>query len=392
MNINKSSYIMPTYGERTLEFKEGHGSYLTSTKNKKYLDFGSGIAVNSLGHCHPILVKTLQNQASKLWHTSNLYYSSQQEEYAEILCNNTFADKIFFTNSGAEAIEAGIKVIRSFHNYHKNTVKKNIITFEGAFHGRTFAALSAQQNKIYSDGFEPLLPGFINIPFNDIEILKKTINENTSAILIEPIQGEGGIRPADLVFLEQVKKSCQEVGALLFLDEVQSGFGRSGKLFAYQWANFEPDIMATAKGIASGFPMGACFATSKASVGMIKGKHGSTFGGNPLAISVGKEVVKILLEDNFLEKIDKKARYFWKKLKELEEKYEEIIEIRGAGLLLGIKTRSNNLGINNLLTKNFLLCVPASDNVIRLAPPLTITEDEINSGILIIEKTLKEMQ
>ena len=392
MNINKSSYIMPTYGERTLEFKEGHGSYLTSTKNKKYLDFGSGIAVNSLGHCHPILVKTLQNQASKLWHTSNLYYSSQQEEYAEILCNNTFADKIFFTNSGAEAIEAGIKVIRSFHNYHKNTVKKNIITFEGAFHGRTFAALSAQQNKIYSDGFEPLLPGFINIPFNDIEILKKTINENTSAILIEPIQGEGGIRPADLFFLEQVKKTCQEVGALLFLDEVQSGFGRSGKLFAYQWANFEPDIMATAKGIASGFPMGACFATNKASVGMIKGKHGSTFGGNPLAISIGKEVIKILLEDNFLEKIDKKARYFWKKLKELEEKYEEIIEIRGAGLLLGIKTRSNNLGINNLLTKNFLLCVPASDNVIRLAPPLTITEDEINSGILIIEKTLKEMQ
>ena len=392
MNINKSSYIMPTYGERTLEFKEGHGSYLTSTKNKKYLDFGSGIAVNSLGHCHPILVKTLQNQASKLWHTSNLYYSSQQEEYAEILCNNTFADKIFFTNSGAEAIEAGIKVIRSFHSYHKNSVKKNIITFEGAFHGRTFAALSAQQNKIYSDGFEPLLPGFINIPFNDIEILKKTINENTSAVLIEPIQGEGGIRPADLIFLEQVKKICQEMGVLLFLDEVQSGFGRSGKLFSYQWANFEPDIMATAKGIASGFPMGACFATDKASIGMIQGKHGSTFGGNPLAISVGKEVIKILLEDNFLEKVDKKARYFWKKLKELENNYEEIIEIRGAGLLLGMKTKLNNLEINNLLTKNFLLCVPAKDNMIRFAPPLTITEEEIDRGILILEKTLKDIQ
>jgi acetylornithine/N-succinyldiaminopimelate aminotransferase len=392
MNINKSSYIMPTYGERTLEFKEGRGSYLTSVENKKYLDFGSGIAVNSLGHCHPILVKTLQNQASKLWHTSNLYYSSQQEEYAEILCNNTFADKIFFTNSGAEAIEAGIKVIRSFHSYHKNSVKKNIITFEGAFHGRTFAALSAQQNKIYSDGFEPLLPGFINIPFNDIEILKKTINENTSAVLIEPIQGEGGIRPADLIFLEQVKKICQEMGVLLFLDEVQSGFGRSGKLFSYQWANFEPDIMATAKGIASGFPMGACFATDKASIGMIQGKHGSTFGGNPLAISVGKEVIKILLEDNFLEKVDKKARYFWKKLKELENNYEEIIEIRGAGLLLGMKTKLNNLEINNLLTKNFLLCVPAKDNMIRFAPPLTITEEEIDRGILILEKTLKDIQ
>ena len=392
MNINKLSYIMPTYGQRTLEFKDGQGSYLTSTENKKYLDFGSGIAVNSLGHCHPALVQTLQNQASKLWHTSNLYFSSQQEAYAKILCNNTFAEKIFFTNSGAEAIEAGIKVIRSFHSFHKNVTKKNIITFEGAFHGRTFAALSAQQNKIYSDGFEPLLPGFINIPFNDIAILKKTINENTSAVLIEPVQGEGGIRPADLNFLEQIKKLCQEVDSLLFLDEVQSGFGRSGKLFAYQWADFEPDIMATAKGIASGFPMGACFATDKASVGMIQGKHGSTFGGNPLAISIGKEVIKILLEDNFLEKVDKKARYLWKRLKELENNYEEILEIRGDGLLLGIKTRSNNLEINNLLTKNFLLCVPANDNIIRLAPPLTITEDEIDKGIQIIKRILEDIK
>ena len=392
MNINKSNYIMPTYGHRTLEFKEGQGSYLISAENKKYLDFGSGIAVNSLGHCHPILVKTLQNQASKLWHTSNLYYSSQQEEYAKVLCDNTFAEKIFLTNSGAEAIEAGIKIVRNFHSHNQNIEKKNIITFEGAFHGRTFAALSAQKNKIYSDGFEPLLPGFINIPFNDIEILKQTINENTSAILIEPIQGEGGIRPADLNFLEKAKKLCQEVGALFFLDEVQSGFGRSGKLFAYQWANFEPDIMATAKGIASGFPMGACLATDKASIGMTKGKHGSTFGGNPLAISVGKEVIKILLEDNFLEKVDKKSRYIWKKLKELENNYEEIVEIRGAGLLLGIKTKSNNVEINNLLTKNFLLCVPAGDNVIRLVPPLNITEDEIDKGILIIEKTLKDIQ
>ena len=269
--------------------------------------------------------------------------------------------------------------------------KKNIITFQGAFHGRTFAALSAQKNQIYSDGFEPLLPGFINIPFNNIEILKKTINESTSAILVEPIQGEGGIRPADLNFLEQAKKLCQKNGALFFLDEVQSGFGRSGKLFAYQWANFEPDIMATAKGIASGFPMGACFATDRASIGMTKGKHGSTFGGNPLAISVGKEVIKILLEDNFLEKVDQKSRYLWRKLKELEKNYEEIVEIRGAGLLLGIKTKSSNLEINNLFTKNFLLCVPAGDNVIRLVPPLTVTENEIDSAIHIVEKTLKDL-
>ena len=255
MNQNVSSYIMPTYGERTLEFKSGNGSYLISTENKKYLDFGSGIAVSSLGHCHPRLVKTLQDQALKLWHTSNLYYSSQQEEYAKILCQNSFAEKIFFTNSGAEAIEAGLKVIRSFHHYHKNLNKKNIITFKGAFHGRTFAALSAQQNKKYSDGFEPMLPGFVQIPFNDFEIVKRTVDENTSAIMLEPVQGEGGIRPADLKFLEKVRKLCDEQNVLFFLDEIQCGFGRSGKLFAYEWANFEPDVMATAKGIASGFPL-----------------------------------------------------------------------------------------------------------------------------------------
>ena len=388
---NSKSHIMPTYGDRKIEFKEGKGCLLTSTENKTYLDFGGGIAVNSMGHCHPTLVKALQIQASKLWHTSNLYYSSSQEKYAEILCKNSFADKIFFTNSGVEAIEAGIKVVRSYHSYHKNLHKKNIITFEGAFHGRTFAALSAQQNKKYSDGLEPLMPGFIKVPFNDLLNLKKNINEKISPILLEPVQGEGGVRPFDLNFIEEVKKICVKNNILFFLDEVQSGFGRSGKLFSYEWTKIEPDILATAKGIASGFPFGACLSTDEACIGMTKGKHGSTYGGNPLAMSVALEVIKILLNNDFLHNVDKISRFFWKKLKILENKFDEIVEIRGAGLLLGIKTKSENIKISNLLIKNGLLNVPASDNVIRLAPPLIITEPEINQALQIIEKVLKEI-
>ena len=389
MNSRTLSYIMPTYGERKIEFKEGKGSYLTSSENKKYLDFGSGIAVNSLGHCYPRLVEKLQDQASKLWHTSNLYLNSEQEEYAKLLCLNSFAEKIFFTNSGTEAIEACLKVVRSYHFTKNNFNKKNIITFEGAFHGRTFGALSAQQNEKHSKGFEPLLSGFIKIPFNDIEQVKKNINENTSAVMIEPVQGEGGIRPADLKFLEQIRKICDENDILFFLDEVQTGFGRTGKLFAYEWGNFEPDLIATAKGIASGFPLGACMASNKACIGMVKGSHGSTFGGNPLAISVGIEVAKVLLENGFLDKVDQNSRYLWKELKILEENIDEITQVRGAGLLLGIKTKKNNLEINELLTKNGLLCVPASDNIIRLAPPLTVSNNEINEALQIIEKTLK---
>jgi len=391
MKKNVQSYIMPTYGERNIEFKEGKGSYLISTDNKKYLDFGGGIAVNSLGHCHPILVKTLQDQATRLWHTSNFYKNSSQEEYAKILCYNSFAEKVFFTNSGVEAIESGLKVIKSFHYHHKNIYKKNIITFEGAFHGRTFAALSAQKIKKYSEPFEPLLPGFVQIAFNDFEILKKTVDENTAAIMLEPIQGEGGIRPADLNFIEKIRKLSDDLGILFFLDEVQCGFGRSGKLFAYEWTNIEPDVMAVAKGIGSGFPLGACLSSNKACIGMVKGSHGSTFGGNPLAISVGKAVIKILLEKGFLEKVDLVSRYLWKKLKLLEKDFDEILEVRGAGLLLGIKTKSNNLEIIKLFTNNGLLTIPASDNVIRFAPPLIVTEAQIDEAIYIMKKTLKKI-
>ena len=390
MIMNVKSYIMPTYGERSLEFSRGEGAYLFSNDNKTYLDFGGGIAVNSLGHCHPKLIKTLQEQSTKLWHTSNLYFSKNQEIYAELLCRHSFAEKVFFTNSGAESIECGLKVIRRYHYYHQNKEKKNIITFEGAFHGRTLAALSAQKNKKYSEGFEPLLSGFVQVPFNDLPALKKKIDENTAAIMIETIQGEGGIRPLSLTILEEIKKLCIKRNILLFLDEIQCGFGRSGKLFSYQWTNIEPDIMALAKGIGSGFPMGACLATNDSSIGMTKGTHGTTYGGNALAMAVGTAVIKEIMAKGFLEKVDKVARYLWVKLKQLENDFDEIVEIRGAGLLLGIKTKTNNIEISKNFSSNGLLTIPASDNIIRLAPPLIISKKNVNEAIKIIRKVLKK--
>ena len=388
MKKTHNSYIMPTYGKRDLVFAKGKGCYLYTASGKKYLDFAGGIAVNSLGHCHPKLVKILKKQSEILWHTSNLYKNNNQELFAKELCKKTFADKVFFTNSGAEAIECGLKVIKSYWNL-KNKNKKNIITFKGAFHGRTFAALSAQKNKKYSEGFKPLLGGFKNITFNDKQALKKTINEETAAILIEPIQGEGGIKPASLKYLKYIRKICDENNILLFLDEVQSGFGRSGKLYAYEWAKIKPDILATAKGIGSGIPLGACLATNEASIGMIQGKHGSTYGGNHLAVSVGREVLRIISDKKFLQNVDFISRYFWDNLKKLEYQYKQIIEVRGAGLLLGIKTRENNIIIANLLKKNNLLCVPAGDNVVRFAPPLIITKKHVDYAIKIIDETFK---
>lgn len=390
MKKNLNSYIMPTYGDSDLVFERGNGCYLYTSSGEKYLDFAAGIAVNSLGHCHPRLVSILKKQSEKLWHTSNLYKNKNQELFAKELCQSTFADKVFFTNSGAEAIECGFKVIKSYWN-KKNKNKKNIITFKGAFHGRTFAALSAQKNKKYSEGFTPLLTGFKNIPFNDEKSLKKNIDKETAAILIEPIQGEGGIRPADLKFLRCIKNVCNKNNILLFLDEVQSGFGRSGKLYSHEWAKIKPDILATAKGIGSGFPLGACLATKKASIGMTQGKHGSTYGGNPLAVSVGREVLKIISDKNFLQKVDSIARYLWKNLKKIDDHSGEIVEIRGAGLLLGIKTKQNNVEICNLLKINKLLSVPAGDNVIRLAPPLIINKKHADEALDIINETFKNI-
>ncbi len=391
MKNKNQSYVMPTYSRKQIEFVRGKGCYLYNKKNEKYLDFASGIAVNSLGHCHPKLIKALSKQSKLLWHVSNLFTINKQEQFAKLLCENTFADKVFFTNSGTESIECGIKIIRSYHAFHK-TGKSEIITFDGAFHGRTFGALSAQKNKKYSNNFGPLLSGFKKVDFNNKKKLKEAINKKTAGILIEPIQGEGGIRPADLKFLEFIRKICNRENILLFVDEVQCGFGRSGKLFSYEWAKIKPDLMSVAKGIGSGFPLGACLATDNASIAMTQGSHGSTFGGNPLAMSVGLEVFKIISKKNFLHRVDKVSRYFWKKLKNLESASDNIIEIRGAGLLLGIKTITNNIEFSNKLLKCKLINVPAADNVVRLAPPLTVTYKEIDESITIIKKVLKEIK
>lgn len=391
MISNIKSYIMPTYGERKLEFVRGKGAYLYSNKNLKFLDFGSGIAVNSLGHCHPKLINSLNKQSKKLWHTSNLYLNKSQENYARTLCNNSFAENVFFTNSGVESIECGIKIIRSFHKFHKNNEKKNIITFEGSFHGRSFSAMSAQKNKNNIHHFGPLLNGFIKIPFNNLGVLKKKIDSRTSAVLIETIQGEGGVRPASIKFLEEIKKLCVKNKALLFLDEVQCGFGRTGKLFCYEWSKIEPDIMAVAKGIGSGFPFGACLSTSAASIGMTKGMHGSTFGGNPLAISVGQTVLNEITKKKFLKNVNDVSIYLWNQLNELKKNYKEIVEIRGTGLLIGIKTKINNLKFVDLLSQKYMLTVPAADNVTRLVPPLIITKKEVDKAIAIISKVLREI-
>ncbi len=382
---------MPTYGKKILEFTRGKGCYLYNKKNEKYLDFASGIAVNSLGHCHPKLISVLNKQAKKLWHVSNLYTIRQQEQFASLLCKNTFADKVFFTNSGTESIECGLKIIRGYHSFYK-TGKTEIICFDGAFHGRTYGAMSAQKNKKYSNGFGPLLSGFKKVEYNNIDKLKVAINKKTAAIIIEPVQGEGGVRPADLNFLKFLSKICNKNGILLFLDEVQCGFGRSGKLFSHEWANIKPDILAVAKGIGSGFPLGACLSSNKACISMNKGSHGSTYGGNPLAMSVGIEVLKIISNRNFLKRVDKISRYFWKKLKELELKFDNIYEVRGAGLLLGIKTYSDNIEFSEKLKRQKLLNVPAADNTIRLAPPLIVSYKEIDKSISIIKNVLKEIK
>ena len=384
------SNVMPTYGIKNLEFVKGKGCYLYSSQNKRYLDFASGIAVNSLGHCHPKLIEALNKQSKQVWHVSNLYKIKKQEQFAKLLCKNSFADKVFFTNSGTESIECGIKIIRGYHSYHK-TKKTEIITFDGAFHGRTYGALSAQKNKKYSNGFGPMLKGFKQIEFNNEKKLISAINKKTAGIIIEPIQGEGGIRPANLNFLKLLRKICNEKKILLFFDEVQCGFGRSGKLFSYEWAKIKPDIMSVAKGIGSGFPLGACMSTNKACVAMTKGSHGSTYGGNPLAMSVGLEVLKIISNKTFLTKVDKTARYFWKNLKKLENSSNIISEVRGAGLLLGIKTNISNIDFSEQLKKNKLLNVPAADNTVRLAPPLIVSYKEIDKSITIIKKSMKEL-
>ena len=386
------STILPTYARADLEFVKGQGAWLTEADGSRFLDLASGIAVNSLGHAHPDLVKIIKSQAEKLWHVSNLYEIPQQRALAEILVENSFADTVFFTNSGTESCELAVKMARKYwfeKGYHD---KFEIITFEGSFHGRSSAGIAATASEKMTKGFGPLLPGFLSINWNNHEAIKNSISDRTAAILLEPIQGEGGIRVVPEQCLKGIREFCDENKILLILDEVQCGVGRTGKLFAHEWAEIEPDIMMVAKGIGGGFPLGAVLAKENAASGMTTGTHGSTYGGNPLGCSIGLKVMDIISNPNFLLDVNHKAKNFRAGLSELLNKNTSIFEeVRGKGLMLGLKCKVQNIDVVNAGYSNKLLTVPAGDNVVRLLPPLTISDKEIKQALEKLDCVMTEL-
>jgi acetylornithine/N-succinyldiaminopimelate aminotransferase len=384
--------LYETYARIPLQFERGEGAWLVTVDGNRYLDFAAGIAVNSLGHCHPHLVKALTSQASRLWHVSNLYEIPGQERLAGRLCEATFADKAFFTNSGAEALECAIKTARRYHYASGNAERFRIITFEGAFHGRTLATIAAGGQPKYLEGFGPKVEGFDQVPGGDIDAVKNAVTEETAAILIEPVQGEGGVRVMSRDFMRELRKLCDDNGLLLILDEVQCGVGRTGRFFAHEWAGITPDIMAVAKGIGGGFPVGVCLATADAAKGMTGGTHGTTYGGNPLAMAVGNAVLDVVLEDGFIAGVAAKGLKLKQGLAELRDSFPELIEeIRGEGLMVGIKCKIPNLEVQKALRDEHVLAVGAGDNVIRILPPLTITEEEIHAGLASIRSGLEKL-
>mgnify|MGYP001357935337 FL=1 len=384
--------VLPTYARADLEFVKGKGAWLTEADGSHFLDLASGIAVNSLGHAHPDLVKIIKSQAEKLWHVSNLYEIPQQRALAEILVENSFADTVFFTNSGTESCELAVKMARKYwfeKGYHD---KFEIITFEGSFHGRSSAGIAATASEKMTKGFGPLLPGFLSINWNNHEAIKNSISDRTAAILLEPIQGEGGIRVVPEQCLKGIREFCDENKILLILDEVQCGVGRTGKLFAHEWAEIEPDIMMVAKGIGGGFPLGAVLAKENAASGMTAGTHGSTYGGNPLGCSIGLKVMDIISNPNFLLDVNHKAKNFRAGLLELLNKNTSIFEeVRGKGLMLGLKCKVQNIDVVNAGYSNKLLTVPAGDNVVRLLPPLTISDKEIKQALEKLDCVMTEL-
>ena len=379
--------LYDTYMRAPLRFERGEGVWLVTENGERYLDFAAGVAVNSLGHAHPHLVAELKAQADKVWHLSNLYEVPGQEKLSKRLTEVTFADKVFFTNSGAEALECAIKTARRYQFAKGHPEKFHIITFEGAFHGRTIATIAAGGQEKYIEGFGPKAPGFDQVPFGDLDAVRAAITDATAGILIEPVQGEGGIRPATNEFLRGLREICDEHGLLLILDEVQCGVGRTGKLFAYEWAGIKPDIMAVAKGIGGGFPLGACLATAEAASGMKAGTHGSTYGGNPLAMAVGNAVLDIVLAEGFLQHVRDVALVFRQGLASLKDRFPDIIEdVRGEGLMLGVKAAIPQAELLQAIRAEHLLGVPAGDNVIRLLPPLVVTAEEAREGLARLER------
>ncbi len=382
-----ASPLYKTYARSELAFERGEGVWLTTVDGRQFLDCASGIAVNSLGHAHPHLVEALKAQAEKLWHVSNIYTIPEQERLGQRLIDATFADRVFFTNSGAEALEGAIKTARRYFHAKGEGERYRLITFEGAFHGRTLATISAGGQEKYLEGFGPRTPGFDQVPFGDIEAVKAAIGPETAGILVEPIQGEGGIRVLPTETLRALRALCDEQGLLLVLDEVQSGVGRTGKLFAHEWAGITPDIMAIAKGIGGGFPFGACLATEEAASAMVVGTHGTTFGGNPLAMAVGNAVLDVILEEGFLESVRQKGLLLKQKLAATIDAHPAIFEeLRGTGLMIGLKCAVPNTEVLAEMRANGLLSVGAGENVLRIMPPLIISEAEIEDAVARIEK------
>ncbi|HVV80377.1 MAG TPA: aspartate aminotransferase family protein [Pseudolabrys sp.] len=382
-----TSHLLPTYARVDLAFERGEGPWLFTLQGDKYLDFTSGVAVNALGHAHPALVKAITDQAQKVWHVSNLYRIPEGERLAERLCDATFADLVFFQNSGAEAIECCIKVARKYQAVNGKPERYRIVTFEGAFHGRTLAAIAATGNKKYLEGFGPPVEGFDQVAFNDLEAVRKAITKETAAILIEPVMGEGGVRVVPPAFLRQLRELCDKHGLLLIFDEIQTGFGRTGDLFCYQHTGVTPDVMAVAKALGGGFPVGACLATSEAGKGMTAGTHGSTFGGNQLAMAVGNAVLDVMLKPGFLDHVKKMSLLLKQKLAEIKDRYGSVIsEVRGEGLLIGLKAVPPAGELVDALRAEKMITVGAGDNVVRLLPPLIIDEAEIADAVARIDR------
>ena len=387
------SSVLNTYNRKKVSFKRGKGCYLYSTKGKKYLDFVQGIAVNSLGHANDYLIKAINKQSKKVWHVSNAFIIPEQEKLAKRLTQKTFADYVAFQNSGAEATEVAIKVARRYF-YSKGQSKKNrILCINNSFHGRTLATIFASNNKKSTEGFYPKVDGFDHFIFGDLKSLKKSISDKTAAIMVESIMGEGGIKVIPNWFLKDLRKICNKKKILLILDEVQCGVGRTGNFFAFEHAKIKPDIVPIAKGIGGGFPLGAVLMTKKAASGMTPGTHGSTFGGNPLAMSIGNAVLDQILKKNFLKNVKKVSKYFNFELKKLKNEFPNVIkEIRGVGLLLGIQLFNDQTDFIKRLMKNKLLTIKAGENVIRLLPPLTVKKKEIDVAVKIIRKVCKEIE
>lgn len=386
------SHVLPTYNRTSFAFERGEGSWAITADGTRYLDLGAGIAVNVLGHANPELVATLTEQAGKIWHVSNIYQIPQQEKLADLLVENTFADTVFFTNSGTEAAELAIKMVRKYWYDKGQPDRIGILTFEGAFHGRSTGAIAAAGSEKMTKGFGPLMPGFKSLPWGDLDALEAAIGDDSAAVMVEPVQGEGGIRPLSDDDLRRIRALCDQHGALLILDEVQCGMGRTGRLFAHEYAGITPDVMMVAKGIGGGFPLGAVLATENAAAGMIAGTHGSTYGGNPLACAVGTKVMEIVATDEFLAEVNRKASLFRQKLEGLVAAHPNVFEgVRGQGLMLGLKMK---LAPTEMVAAGYdqhLLTVAAADNTLRLLPPLNISDDDIAEAIARLDKAAESL-